>query len=164
MRDQPACQEGSFPTHTSCPWNSGINVSFDSTYLNDDAGDCSRSSMAGRRLEVMPIARNLKNENRRLHLVLEAGRAIMSSPMRPAKDLDPLLIYAPPWSREKPPSAVPAAAADESPIERPPQSNAYAVPWVRRSCGDLAVQGLRRWPSLDPEPSGRCPQVSSDPS
>ena len=45
----------------------------------------------------------------------------MSSPIRPAKDLDALLMYAPSWAREKLP--VVSVAADERPIEQPPQSH-----------------------------------------
>ena len=73
----------------------------------------------------------------------------MSSPIRPAKDLDALLMYAPPWAREKP-SAVPVSATDEPPIERPPQSHDVDAVGPTFS-GDLAVLDLRRRLSLDPE-------------
>jgi TRAP-type uncharacterized transport system substrate-binding protein len=52
-----------------------INVSFDPTYLNDDTGalqqvvDSKADAWIVGTGKVMPIARNLKNENRRLHLV-----------------------------------------------------------------------------------------------
>ena len=52
-----------------------INVSFDPTYLNDDTGalqqvvDGKADAWIVWAGKVMPIARNLKNENRRLHLV-----------------------------------------------------------------------------------------------
>jgi len=52
-----------------------INVSFDPTYLNDDTGalqqvvDGKADAWIVETGKVMPIARSLKNENRRLHLV-----------------------------------------------------------------------------------------------
>ncbi len=52
-----------------------INVSFDTAYLNDDTGalqqvvDGKADAWIVGTGKVMPIARNLKNENRRLHLV-----------------------------------------------------------------------------------------------
>jgi TRAP-type uncharacterized transport system substrate-binding protein len=52
-----------------------INATFDSTYLNDDTGalqqvvDGKADAWIVGTGKVMPIARNLKNENRRLHLV-----------------------------------------------------------------------------------------------
>jgi TRAP-type uncharacterized transport system substrate-binding protein len=52
-----------------------INVTYDSTYLNDDTGalqqviDGKADAWIVGTAKVMPIARNLKNENRRLHLV-----------------------------------------------------------------------------------------------
>jgi len=52
-----------------------INVKFDSTYLNDDTGalqqvvDGKADAWIVGTAKVMPIARNLKNESRRLHLV-----------------------------------------------------------------------------------------------
>lgn len=52
-----------------------INVTYDSTHLNDDTGalqeviDGKADAWIVGTAKVMPIARNLKNENRRLHLV-----------------------------------------------------------------------------------------------
>jgi len=52
-----------------------INVTFDTTYLNDDTGalqqviDGKADAWIVGTAKVMPIARNLKNEDRRLHLV-----------------------------------------------------------------------------------------------
>ncbi len=52
-----------------------INVTYDSTHLNDDTGalqeviDGRADAWIVGTAKVMPIARNLKNENRRLHLV-----------------------------------------------------------------------------------------------
>ena len=52
-----------------------INVTYDSTYLNEDTGalqqviDGKADAWIVGTAKVMPIARNLKNENRRLHLV-----------------------------------------------------------------------------------------------
>src|SRR5262245_30987553 len=52
-----------------------INVTYDSTYLNDDTGalqqviDGKADAWIVGTAKVMPIARNLKNEDRRLHLV-----------------------------------------------------------------------------------------------
>jgi hypothetical protein len=72
----------------------------------------------------------------------------MSSPTQPAKDKDrdSLLMYAPPWAREKPP----VAAAHDPPIGQPPQGH------VDDATGptfgdDLAVEDLRRRYSLTPE-------------
>jgi len=52
-----------------------INVTYDTTYLNDDTGalqqvlDGKADAWIVGTAKVMPIARNLKNEDRRLHLV-----------------------------------------------------------------------------------------------
>jgi hypothetical protein len=72
----------------------------------------------------------------------------MSSPIQPAKDKDrdSLLMYAPPWVREKPP----VVAAHEPPIEQPPQGHVVDAAGPTIS-GDLAVEDLRRRRSLTPE-------------
>ncbi len=70
----------------------------------------------------------------------------MSSPIRPAKDLDTLLVLALP-AREKPP--VVPVAADEFRIERPPQSLGVDDAGPMFS-GDLAAY-LRHRSSLAPE-------------
>jgi hypothetical protein len=70
----------------------------------------------------------------------------MSSPIRHAKDLDALLMYAPPWAREKLP--VLPVAANERPIEQPPQSNGVDAMGPTFS-EDLAVPDLRRRLSLN---------------
>ena len=72
----------------------------------------------------------------------------MSSPIQPAKDKDrdSLLMYAPPWVREKPP----VVAAHEPPIEQPPQGHVVDAAGPTFS-GDLAVEDLRRRRSLTPE-------------
>ena len=71
----------------------------------------------------------------------------MSSPILPAKDLDAQLMYAPPSAREKPP--VVPVAADEPPIEQPPQSHSIDALGPTFS-EDLAVPELRRRLSLNP--------------
>jgi hypothetical protein len=71
----------------------------------------------------------------------------MSSPIRPANDLGTLLMYAPPWAREKLPVRV---TADAPPIDRPTQY-CGVDPTVSAVSPDPAVLDSRRRLSLEPE-------------
>jgi hypothetical protein len=86
---------------------------------------------------------------------LKAWEAIMSSPIHLDDDIDPTVIYAPPWARER---ILPVA-------EPPPRSRAHTV--VKMSpqklkpkfSGDRAMMALRRQlalhPNLIPEPASK---------
>jgi hypothetical protein len=72
----------------------------------------------------------------------------MSSPIRPAKDFDAALMYAPPWAREKHPGVL-VIPADKRPTGQPLQS-LRADPAGPRFSGDIASH-LRHRSSLDPK-------------
>src|SRR5580658_9988888 len=87
----------------------------------------------------------------------------MSSPIRPAKDLEALLMYAPPWAREKLP--VVSVAADERPVEQPPQSHGVhamgptfsedlAPPWAREKLPVVPVAADERPIEQPPQSHG----------
>jgi hypothetical protein len=87
----------------------------------------------------------------------------MSSPIRPAKDLEALLMYAPPWAPEKLP--VVSVAADERPVEQPPQSYGVdpmgptfsedlAPPWAREKLPVVSVAADERPVEQPPQSYG----------
>jgi hypothetical protein len=73
--------------------------------------------------------------------------AIMSSPIHHAKDLDPALMYAPPWARDQ---AQPAPSRDSAPpVEWPPPRRRFGA--GPAFSGDRAVLEVKRQLALDPD-------------
>jgi hypothetical protein len=72
--------------------------------------------------------------------------AIMSSPIHHAKDLDPALMYAPPWARDQ---AQPAAEHSAPPVEWPPPRRRFGA--GPAFSGDRAVLDVKRQLALDPD-------------
>jgi hypothetical protein len=73
--------------------------------------------------------------------------AIMSSPIHHPKDLDPALMYAPPWARDK--TEPPSSPEPAPPIEWPPRRP--RVDDARGFSGDRAVLEVKRQLALDPD-------------
>jgi hypothetical protein len=84
--------------------------------------------------------------------------AIMSSPIHHPKDLDPALMYAPPWARgETQPASSPRSAP---PIEWPPQRR--RLDDGRTFSGDRAVLEVKRQLALDPDMVPEPPSLEGD--
>jgi hypothetical protein len=84
--------------------------------------------------------------------------AIMSSPIHHPKDLDPALMYAPPWARgETQPATSPGPAP---PIEWPPQRR--PLDDGRSFSGDRAVLEVKRQLALDPDMVPEPPSAEAD--
>jgi hypothetical protein len=84
--------------------------------------------------------------------------AIMSSPIHHPKDLDPALMYAPPWARgETQPATNPHPAP---PIEWPPQRR--RLDDGRSFSGDRAVLEVKRQLALDPDMVPEPPSLEGD--
>ncbi len=82
----------------------------------------------------------------------------MSSPIHQPKDLDPALMYAPPWARDQ---AQPASSQRSAPpIEWPPQRR--RLDDSRIFSGDRAVLEVKRQLALDPDTIPEPPSFESD--
>lgn len=82
----------------------------------------------------------------------------MSSPIHHPKDLDPALMYAPPWARkETQPASDPSPAP---PIEWPPQRR--RLDDGRGFSGDRAVLEVKRQLALDPDMVPEPPSLAGD--
>ena len=82
----------------------------------------------------------------------------MSSPIHHPKDLDPALMYAPPWARDPAQPAPSSRAAP--PVEWPPQRRRLHD--GRSFSGDRAVLEVKRQLTLDPEMVPQPPAVEND--
>jgi hypothetical protein len=81
----------------------------------------------------------------------------MSSPIHQPKDLDPALMYAPPWARDQ---AQPAPSRPAPPVEWPPQRR--RLDDNRGFSGDRAVLEVKRQLTLNPEMLPEPPAVEND--
>jgi len=82
----------------------------------------------------------------------------MSSPIYHPKDLDPALMYAPPWARDPAQPAPSSRAAP--PVEWPPQRRRLHD--GRNFSGDRAVLEVKRQLTLDPDMVPQPPAVEND--
>jgi hypothetical protein len=92
---------------------------------------------------------------------LKAREAIMSSPIHLGEDIDPALMYAPPWTRERVPAEI--AGRPAAPLIDADERDRNPTTLVPQFSGDRAMLELQRQlalnPNLIPEPSAQAGSV-----
>jgi hypothetical protein len=92
---------------------------------------------------------------------LKAREAIMSSPIHLDEDIDPALMYAPPWARERVPAEI--AGRPAAPLIDADERNRNPTMLAPQFSGDRAMLELQRQLALNPnripEPSAQAGSV-----